>query len=159
MMKVKDRDVDAPGAPDTRHPIVSAALAAHGETPENVRANGMWESCIRQHFIREGLPSVSCAPGYTTVHMPSPLVDDQIVFYMHEDDRDVRTSPWMNQLEFRNWMPPDVVAAALPGRTLEELIDIPGGAGLRIVDVDEKVHSLILTLAPYDSADRAEMRR
>jgi hypothetical protein len=140
--------IDSSNGPHPAHPIVAAALALSGHTPEMVTGNPAWKGGQSQSFGGGGPDTVrvTCQRQHVTVHMPGP--DDQIVFYINEDMADPRHSFWIHQLEFRNWMPPETVLGALAGRTVDTVAEIPGASGLVIVEAVEMARGLVLTLAP-----------
>ena len=142
------KGMDQPGRPDPAHPIVAAALATAGVTPDKVSQGVSWKAGTAERYGRsaEGAPRISCARDNITVHMAGP--EDDIVFYVYEDMAEPREAFWLHHLEFRNWMPPDALVPAMIGCTLEQVVDIPGGAGLVIVDAAEMAKGLVLTLAP-----------
>jgi hypothetical protein len=150
-----EKDVgDEPGAPDPRHPIVTAALALCGVTPDDVTGDPEWEAgrAVRHGGVSDGTPRLVCARDHITVHLRGR--DDDIVLYVHEDMADKPEAFWLHHLEFRNWMPPDILLPTMVGRTLDQVADIPGGSGLVIVDAVEMAKGLVLTLAPPGMTSR-----
>ena len=149
---------DSSNGPDPAHPIVAAALALVGITPEMVTSDPAWANGQPQTFGGEavGTPHVSCQKAHVTVHIPGPR--DRIVFYMNEDLDDPRKAFWIQQLEFRNWMPPESVVPARPGRTVDTRVDIPGASGLVILEAVEMGRGLVLTLAPPGMTTRTAPR-
>lgn len=135
-----------PGAPSPNHPIVAAALSAHGLTVEDILGHEAWAKgqSLSYGDSSGDLPRVVCSRRDVRVYRKGP--DDSIVFYMNEDVADPRPCFWLNQLEFRNWMPPETVLSALIGRTIDDLVDLPGGRGIRILDAVEMARGLVLTL-------------
>lgn len=144
-----------PGGPDTRHPIVAAALAAHGVTPQRVMADYRWGSGDNQSFLKDGLPVIGCGKRHISVLRRMPGKGDDVVFYVYEDNDDPRDAFWTTRLEFRNWMPPETMMAILPGRTVDQLVDIPGGEGIRILKACEMGRGLVLTLEPFEAVAAA----
>lgn len=143
------------GAPTARHPIVKAALALSDFTPDMIEDSDTWRDGLSQSIggVTEGSPRVTCSAKHVTVHFERPDRADRIVFYMYEDTtHEAPPDFWVNLLEFRNWMPPETIATALPGRTLETFIDLPGAQGIRILDARKRGGGLVLTLAHQDTS-------
>lgn len=138
------------GAPTPFHPVVAAALRSLDTNPEDVVASHAWRSRTPQTFKRLGMPRVSCSPKTITVHIPFPESGDNIVFYMYEDMAENPRTFWLHQIEFRNWMPPEMLLPMLAGRTVDENVDLPGARGLRILSASEQTRGLVLDIAHHD---------
>lgn len=148
--------IDSSNGPDPSHPIVTAALALIGHTPETVTSSEAWKGGLSQSFGGggPGTTRVSCQRQHVTAHMPG--VGDEIVFFMYEDLGDAPEAFWIHQLEFRNWMPPESVLPALVGRTVDAVADVPGASGLVILEAVEMARGLVLTLAPPGMTTRTK---
>ncbi len=135
-----------PGAPDPRHPIVAAALDSLGVDPASVLADERWARMQRWSHGKgvDGRPTVMLGRERLTVHRQGPT--GYVVFHMYENmDEDAPTF-WANELEIRGWEAPSLMLPEMVGRTVDEIVDLPGAEGIRILKAVNMANGLVLAV-------------
>lgn len=141
---------------DLRHPIISAALAHHGVDPVELNDLVLRDGISFDYGDKAGIdiPHVHVGPDRCWVKWGRPR---RIQFYL--------SSPtWVRRGEVRPLQqvtvagvefPPSVVSS-LAGRSLLELIDMPGHSDMVIAHAEMGLDGLIATLMPYYHIDVEE---
>lgn len=142
--------MDETGAPDPCHPIVVAGLALLDLTTDDIRDTPEWRRGISIRHGGRDQVRITASPHEILVRYPATGTTPAIRFYMTEDLDPSASSKWVHLVSFRGWVPPDTLMASMPGRTLDRVVGIPGGDGLRIVDAREMNDSLVLTIGPAE---------
>lgn len=147
--------IDRRHAPDPRHPIVRAALARHGATPEDILSHPEWGSDMTIWHNRGNAgdrPSVASAKDCIRVHMPC-ADGREVAFYQYENLETGRDTFWRHDLELKGMHVPDTVMASMAGRVLDEIVKVPGGSGLHVIEAHDAPTGCILRLKPPEETD------
>jgi hypothetical protein len=134
------------------HPVVAAALAAHGLTPEEALDAPEWR---RTGWIGLGPgigpgspggtgPTVSVSASGASVHRD---LDDRRmprVTFSISSNVDGRWTMHVTIFAFR---PPRTIASMLVGRPVTDLVDLPGAGGLLVVDMEKVGRALRMEVA------------
>lgn len=116
-----------PTMPHPLHPIAVAALAANGITPDHVLNAPIWLDgrTLSYGDIGRGKPRVTCSRDSLRVYHPVAPDGTQTMFVMHELIEHGRPQ-WLHEIDVREFFPPETTLTAMVGRSVADVVDLPG---------------------------------
>lgn len=131
-----------------RHPIILAALEAHGTTPDEVIDSPEWRRDDTCHFglvACDLMPDVHLAMTGMAVHWGMDRYSEAVTSFhlmpVHGE--------WHHTVIMRRLALPAVALTALAGCALDRVVELPGGGGLTI-DHAEAWLGTTLHLRPWE---------
>lgn len=138
---------DRPTIPHPLHPIAAAALAANGITPNHIIDAPIWQDgrTLSYGDIGRGRPRVTCSQESLRVHLPVAPDGTQTMFVMHQQIEDGRPV-WLHEIDVREFFPPETALAAMVGRAVSDVVDLPGSDRILIEHAHLCPKGLVLRL-------------
>lgn len=121
--------------PTLHHPIIAAALTAHGLTEADVTRSDAWRGLqIYTHYIdADGTP----VGGMSSTGRGLSLSRDKAEVEWPKGRFEMirQRKGWETNLRLWRFAFPETIAAIIPGRMLSGVIVLPGADGIRILSI------------------------